>query len=160
MLLPTVSDQPRTDFASVNDYFESFLLKKPQGEHSFLCDMYAAHVNNFVLNSWYVVLRFAGKIIDGNINIGDGWASDAGIYEFTMGATGDKVKGKLSSTFHLFILPFYVHTSCSQSSLLPKPTHSPLHLQLRQRRRHLENPTPPLLRHARRNRHGQAHHRR
>lgn len=34
------------------DYFDAFLLKKPQG-----------------------------KIIDGKINIGDGWASDCGIYE-------------------------------------------------------------------------------
>ena len=52
VLLPTVSDVPRTDFASVKDYFDSFLLKKPQGE-----------------------------ILDGNIKIGDGWASDTGIYE-------------------------------------------------------------------------------
>lgn len=52
VLLPTVSDVPRTDFASVKDYFDSFLLKKPQGE-----------------------------ILDGHINIGDGWASDVGIYE-------------------------------------------------------------------------------
>ena len=52
VLLPTVSDQPRTDFASVQDYFDAFLLKKPQG-----------------------------KILDGKINIGDGWASDTGIYE-------------------------------------------------------------------------------
>ncbi|KAL7474066.1 hypothetical protein ACHAW6_000065, partial [Cyclotella cf. meneghiniana] len=56
VLLPTVSDEPRTDFDSVKDYFDSFLLKKPQG-----------------------------KIIDGKINIGDTWASDTGIYEFTMG---------------------------------------------------------------------------
>jgi len=47
-----VSDVPRTDFASVKDYFDSFLLKQPQGE-----------------------------ILDGNIKIGDGWASDTGIYE-------------------------------------------------------------------------------
>ena len=43
---------PRTDFASVKDYFDAFLLKEPQGE-----------------------------ILDGNISIGDGWASDTGIYE-------------------------------------------------------------------------------
>eukprot|EP00956_Cyclotella_meneghiniana_P003628 scaffold4432_cov76-Cyclotella_meneghiniana.AAC.5 len=70
VLLPTVSDQPRTDFDSVNDYFETFLKKKPQG-----------------------------KIIDGTINIGDGWASDAGIYEFTMGATGDKVKARYTYNY-------------------------------------------------------------
>jgi len=65
-----VSDQARTDFASVKDYFDGFLLKKPQG-----------------------------KIIDGHINIGDGWASDVGIYEFTMGATGDVVRGRYSYNY-------------------------------------------------------------
>ena len=103
VLLPTVSDEPRTDFESVKDYFDAFLLKKPQG-----------------------------KILDGKINIGDGWASDTGIYEvsfinhmiqsdhnivcsydmlthmyhcnilflqFTMGATGDKVKARYTYNY-------------------------------------------------------------
>ncbi|KAL7534163.1 hypothetical protein ACHAXR_005682, partial [Thalassiosira sp. AJA248-18] len=70
MLLPTVSDQPRTDFDSVKDYFDSFLLKKPQG-----------------------------TILDGSIHIGDGWASDTGIYEFTLGATGDKVKARYTYNY-------------------------------------------------------------
>ena len=65
VLLPTVSDTPRTNFESVKDYFDAFLLKEPQG-----------------------------KILEGYINIGDGWASDTGIYEFTMGTTGDKVKAR------------------------------------------------------------------
>jgi uncharacterized protein (TIGR02246 family) len=65
VLLPTVSDTPRTDFDSVKDYFDAFLLKEPQGE-----------------------------IVEGHISIGDGWASDTGIYEFTMGTTGDKVKAR------------------------------------------------------------------
>ena len=65
VLLPTVSDIPRTDFDSVKDYFDAFLLKKPQGE-----------------------------ILEGHITIGDGFASDSGIYEFTMGTTGDKVKAR------------------------------------------------------------------
>ncbi len=67
VLLATVSDTPRTDFASVKDYFDAFLLKEPQGE-----------------------------IVEGFVNIGDGWASDVGIYEFTMGATGDKVRARYS----------------------------------------------------------------
>lgn len=67
VLLPTVSDVPRTDFASIKDYFDAFLLKEPQGE-----------------------------ILSGDIRIGDGWAQDCGIYEFTFGATGDKVKGRYS----------------------------------------------------------------
>jgi hypothetical protein len=29
----------------------------------------------------FIYVHFEGKIIDGKINIGDGWASDAGIYE-------------------------------------------------------------------------------
>ena len=70
VLLPTVSDQPRTNYDSVKDYFDSFLLKKPQG-----------------------------KILDGKIHIGDGWASDMGIYEFTMGATGDKVKARYTYNY-------------------------------------------------------------
>jgi hypothetical protein len=49
VLLPTVSDIPRTDKASITNYFDSFLLKKPQG-----------------------------VITDGNIRIGDGWAQDTG----------------------------------------------------------------------------------
>jgi hypothetical protein len=31
VLLATVSDQPRTNYDAVKDYFDSFLLKKPQG---------------------------------------------------------------------------------------------------------------------------------
>ena len=70
VLLATVSDQPRTDYASVKDYFDAFLQKKPQG-----------------------------KIINGKVTIGDGWASDAGLYEFTMGATGDKVKARYTYNY-------------------------------------------------------------
>jgi Calcium/calmodulin dependent protein kinase II association domain len=62
-----VSDIPRTDFDSIKDYFDSFLLKKPQG-----------------------------TILEGYIRIGDGWAQDNGIYEFTMGATGQVVKARYS----------------------------------------------------------------
>ena len=49
VLLPTVSDVPRNDFASIKDYFDAFLLKEPQGE-----------------------------ILEGDIRIGDGWAQDCG----------------------------------------------------------------------------------
>jgi len=70
VLLPTVSDVPRNDFDSIKDYFDAFLLKEPQGE-----------------------------ILEGDIRIGDGWAQDCGIYEFTMGATGDKVKARYSYVY-------------------------------------------------------------
>lgn len=70
VLLPTVSDTPRTDYASIKDYFDNFLKLQPQGE-----------------------------IIDSFVTVGDGWAKDVGIYEFTMGATGAKVKARYSFVY-------------------------------------------------------------
>jgi hypothetical protein len=58
VLLPTVSDVPRTDYSSIKSYFVDFLKKKPQG-----------------------------VILESNVIQGDDWCMDAGIYEFTMGAT-------------------------------------------------------------------------
>jgi uncharacterized protein (TIGR02246 family) len=70
VLLPTVSDTPRTDYNSIKDYFDTFLLKKPQGE-----------------------------ILDSFVTIGDGWCKDVGVYEFTMGNDGSKVKGRYSFVY-------------------------------------------------------------
>ena len=70
VLLPTVSDTPRTDFASIKDYFDSFCLKKPQG-----------------------------TILESYPTVGDGWCKDVGIYEFTMGADGSKVKARYSFVY-------------------------------------------------------------
>merc|ERR1712038_646052 len=67
VLLPTVSDEPRTDYYGIVDYFDAFLLKEPQG-----------------------------TILESNVMIGANWCQDAGIYEFTMGATGDVVKARYS----------------------------------------------------------------
>jgi uncharacterized protein (TIGR02246 family) len=67
-----VSNVPRTDFDSIKNYFDAFLLKKPQGE-----------------------------IVEGHIRIGDGWAQDTGIYEFTLGASGDKVLARYSYVYVL-----------------------------------------------------------
>jgi len=67
VLLPTVSDIPRTDFKGINDYFTAFLQKKPQG-----------------------------TILESNVMKGHNWCQDVGIYEFTFGATGQKVKGRYS----------------------------------------------------------------
>ena len=57
LLLPTLSDKPRTNLDAVEDYFVSFLKRKPKG-----------------------------RIVSGKILIGpDGsWAHDAGIYEFVL----------------------------------------------------------------------------
>jgi uncharacterized protein (TIGR02246 family) len=70
VLLPTVSDTPRTNYNAIKDYFDGFLLKQPQGE-----------------------------ILESFVTIGDGWCKDVGIYEFTMGATGSKVKGRYSFVY-------------------------------------------------------------
>ena len=70
VLLPTVSDVPRDDADSITDYFDSFLLKKPQGE-----------------------------ILESFVTIGTNWCQDVGIYEFTLGATGDKVKARYSFVY-------------------------------------------------------------
>mmetsp|Transcript_23020 Transcript_23020/g.46905 ORF Transcript_23020/g.46905 Transcript_23020/m.46905 type:complete len:196 (+) Transcript_23020:191-778(+) len=73
LLLPTVSDTPRTTPAAIEDYFAHFLKSEPQG-----------------------VIQEEGSVtISGEPN----WAKDAGIYEFTMGATGDKVKGRYSFVY-------------------------------------------------------------
>jgi hypothetical protein len=57
LLLPTMSNKPRTDRNSIETYFAFFLRKKPKG-----------------------------RIVNGHIRIGnDGsWAHDAGIYEFSI----------------------------------------------------------------------------
>ena len=51
VLLPTVSDTPRTDYATIKDYFDNFLKLKPQGE-----------------------------ILESYVTVGDGWAKDVGLY--------------------------------------------------------------------------------
>ena len=67
VLLPTVSDRVRTDFDGIKDYFDTFLAKDPRG-----------------------------SIVEGHIRIGDDWATDVGIYEFTMGTTGEVVRARYS----------------------------------------------------------------
>ena len=70
VLLPTVSDIPRTDYDSIKDYFDTFLKKKPQGE-----------------------------LLESHQRIGDDWCEDVGIYKFTMGADGSKVKARYSFVY-------------------------------------------------------------
>lgn len=69
VLLPTLSDVPRTDFEGIKDYFVGFLSKKP-----------------------------VGKILEGEIYVGNNWAQDAGIYEFTF-EDGSKVKARYSFVY-------------------------------------------------------------
>mmetsp|Transcript_14948 Transcript_14948/g.30578 ORF Transcript_14948/g.30578 Transcript_14948/m.30578 type:complete len:212 (-) Transcript_14948:262-897(-) len=72
VLLPTVSDVPRTDYDAIKAYFVDFCQKKPQG-----------------------------TILESYVTVGHNWAMDDGIYEFTMGATGDKVKARYSFVYTL-----------------------------------------------------------
>jgi uncharacterized protein (TIGR02246 family) len=51
VLLPTVSDTPRTNYAAIEDYFTNFLKLKPQGE-----------------------------ILESNVVMGINWAQDCGKY--------------------------------------------------------------------------------
>lgn len=69
VLLPTLSDIPRSDFEGIKDYFVHFLEKKPDG-----------------------------KILEGDIFVGNNWAQDAGIYEFSF-ADGSKVKARYSFVY-------------------------------------------------------------
>ena len=67
VLLPTVSDVPRTDYDSIKDYFDNFLKLKPQG-----------------------------VVLESHVTIGDNWCKDVGIYEFTLRSDGSKVKARYS----------------------------------------------------------------
>jgi len=90
VLLPTVSDVPRTDYDGIKDYFDAFLLKKPQG-----------------------------VILESNVLIGTNWCQDAGIYEFTMGSTGDKVKARYSFIYQYEDGEWKI--AHHHSSMMPEP---------------------------------------
>ena len=70
VLLPTVSDLPRTNYDLIKDYFVNFLQKQPSGE-----------------------------ILESYVTIGENWCSDVGIYEFTMRKNGAKVKGRYTFVY-------------------------------------------------------------
>ncbi|MGK3744367.1 MAG: hypothetical protein ACI90V_011227 [Bacillariaceae sp.] len=74
VLLPSAKDSPRTDTAAIKDHYDDFLLKKPQCE---------------ILKSWIKI---------GKCGL---WAQDNGIYEFTMGKTGDVMKARYSFVYVL-----------------------------------------------------------
>merc|ERR1712157_387650 len=70
VLLPTVSDEPRTTPEGIENYFFDFLQKKPQG-----------------------------VVTKANILVSDGVCQDAGVYEFTMGVDGSKVQARYTFTY-------------------------------------------------------------
>ena len=51
--------------------------------------------------------RPQGEILESNVTIGHNWCQDAGIYEFTMGSTGDKVTGRYS-----FVYVWHIQVIC------------------------------------------------
>jgi len=73
ILLPTVSNRPRLTAAEKENYFRHFLDSKPFGK---------------------IDLRF--------VDIGCNMAVDAGLYTFTMGATGQVVPARYSFTYRWF----------------------------------------------------------
>ena len=94
-LLPTVSDVPRTDYDSIKAYFVDFLQKKPQGE-----------------------------ILESYVTVGNNWAMDDGIYEFTLGASGDKVKARYSFVYTHEGGEWKIahhHSSQMPEEIMPKP---------------------------------------
>lgn len=136
VLLPTVSDVPRTDYPGIVDYFTNFIKLQPQGE-----------------------------IESGNIIIGTNWAQDAGIYEASR-AYSELTELILYLTLivydsHLSYQPFsYSHTITTQLNHLPisLPTvhhgrqrckgQGTIHLRLRLRRWRMENLPAPQFRNA------------
>jgi uncharacterized protein (TIGR02246 family) len=70
VLLPTVSNKPRLTAAEKEDYFHHFLENKP-----------------------------VGKIDSRTIEIGCNSAVDAGLYTFTFGTTGARVKARYTYTY-------------------------------------------------------------
>ena len=70
ILLPTVSNKPRLTAAEKEDYFQTFLQKKPSGKIDF---------------------RF--------IEIGCNTALDSGLYTFTFGATGAQAEARYTYTY-------------------------------------------------------------
>merc|ERR1712127_698341 len=98
VLLPTVSDVPRTDHPGIVDYFANFLKGEPQGE-----------------------------ILSGDILVGTNWAQDAGIYEFTMGTTGAKVKGRYTFVYVFEDGKWMIsqhHSSVMPEGTKPQPIHT------------------------------------
>jgi uncharacterized protein (TIGR02246 family) len=73
ILLPTVSNQPRLTPAEKEDYFEHFLKSQPFGK---------------------IDLRF--------VDIGCNMAVDAGLYTFTLAATGQVVPARYTFTYRWF----------------------------------------------------------
>jgi uncharacterized protein (TIGR02246 family) len=89
ILLPTLSRTPRITAAEKLDYFERFLKLRPSSR---------------------IVLR--------QIDTGPGFASDAGLYAFTLAATGQELLVRYSFTYRLIAGQWSITTH--HSSALPE----------------------------------------
>ena len=96
VLLPTVSDVPRTDHDLIKDYFVSFLKNKPQGKilesTVTIGNSKQPSCASLIIHHLYTLTNLSSFPLKD-------WCQDVGIYEFTMGATGDKVKGRYSFVY-------------------------------------------------------------
>lgn len=119
LLLPTVSDTPRTDYDTIKEYFDNFLKLEPQG-----------------------------VILDGHITIGNGWARDGGkiIYELSLDASRLSSSPLNPCRSNLPIQLFRnlrVHDGRGWQQ-----SPGSIHVHLRLRKRSVEDLPPPLVGHA------------
>ena len=91
VLLATVSDQPRNTPALIKEYFDKFLLNKPQG-----------------------------VILINDPEPGCNQATDMGLYVFTFGKDGSKVKARYTFTYVLNTETQEWKISHHHSSMLPE----------------------------------------
>jgi hypothetical protein len=91
VLLATVSDEPRNTTALIKDYFDDFLLKEPQG-----------------------------VILYSDPEPGCNQAHDMGVYEFTFGKDGSKVKARYSYGYQYFPATNEWKITHHHSSVMPE----------------------------------------
>lgn len=91
ILLPTLSQTPRFTAAEKLDYFERFLKLRP-----------------------------SSRIVMRQIDTGPGFASDAGLYEFTLAATEQKLLVRYSFTYR-FIAGRWAITTHHSSAMPEQP---------------------------------------
>jgi uncharacterized protein (TIGR02246 family) len=99
ILLPTVSDTPRTDYDGIIDYFTSFLKVKITRSFCVVLNQRRHSPYLSLMLHQFLQLKPQGEIVMSQVHSGPGWAKDSGLYEFTMGATGQRVKARYSFVY-------------------------------------------------------------
>ena len=77
-LLPTLSDTPRYDYAGIRDYFVGFLKKQP-----------------------------VGRILEGEILIGNNWAQDAGTFVYMCMHVSSSFSSSSNSCCRVFLVVLF-----------------------------------------------------